>query len=316
MIPLDLRPPCADPANALKDPWGAAFGGVVFLITIIVLIALSAVGKLEGVEGVWTVTAPAALLILVRDVGYDVMSKGTREGDVAESSRRAGEEKGPDGADAVGQEVGHEKNHGLKGVQEKGKEEVTPGTPVPHSSGSSRQATPPAGLPDASTSMHAHDTARASNSGTATPKARAPSPPSRPASPTSLGTRTNPSPTPPSAPLKHQRPSGPPGPFGGLRARFPTVTSIIAHLPWTLIPFAFSMFILVESLSHTGWIRVFGGWWASWANVGGTGGCIFLMGLIGALGCNVSLSLSLESGGPHRGGISNEGVRGRKECSA
>jgi hypothetical protein len=49
------------------------------------------------------------------------------------------------------------------------------------------------------------------------------------------------------------------------------------------------MFILVESLSHTGWIRVFGGWWAAWADVGGVAGGIFLMGLIGALGCNVSV---------------------------
>jgi len=46
------------------------------------------------------------------------------------------------------------------------------------------------------------------------------------------------------------------------------------------------MFILVEALSYTGWIRVFATWWTAWVNVGGLPGAIWLMGMISVLGCN------------------------------
>jgi hypothetical protein len=67
---------------------------------------------------------------------------------------------------------------------------------------------------------------------------------------------------------------------------FPTASLVISRLPLQLIPFAFSMFILVEALSYTGWIRVFATWWTAWVNVGGLPGAIWLMGMISVLGCN------------------------------
>jgi Na+/H+ antiporter NhaD/arsenite permease-like protein len=48
------------------------------------------------------------------------------------------------------------------------------------------------------------------------------------------------------------------------------------------------MFILVEALQYTGWIRVFGGWWTAWADVAGVAGSIWLMGTLAVIGCNVS----------------------------
>lgn len=68
---------------------------------------------------------------------------------------------------------------------------------------------------------------------------------------------------------------------------FPTFSGVFTRLPIPLIPFAFSMFILVESLQYTGWIRVWAGWWAAWAEVGGVAGAIWLMGMLGVIGCNV-----------------------------
>ena len=49
------------------------------------------------------------------------------------------------------------------------------------------------------------------------------------------------------------------------------------------------MFILVEGLQHTGWIRVFGKWWAAWVRADSTGvaGSVWLMGTLSVLGCNV-----------------------------
>jgi Na+/H+ antiporter NhaD/arsenite permease-like protein len=51
------------------------------------------------------------------------------------------------------------------------------------------------------------------------------------------------------------------------------------------------MFILVDALEYTGWVAVWARWWAAWARAGGTAGCIWLMGVISVLGCNVSRTL-------------------------
>jgi hypothetical protein len=75
--------------------------------------------------------------------------------------------------------------------------------------------------------------------------------------------------------------------FQAIPRHFPTFTHVFVRLPLPLLPFAFSMFILVEALSYVGWIRVFGGWWTSWVRVAGLAGAIFLMGVLSVLGCNV-----------------------------
>lgn len=38
---------------------------------------------------------------------------------------------------------------------------------------------------------------------------------------------------------------------------FPTATAVASHLPYALVPFAFSMFVLVEGLVKNGWVPVF-----------------------------------------------------------
>jgi Na+/H+ antiporter NhaD/arsenite permease-like protein len=42
---------------------------------------------------------------------------------------------------------------------------------------------------------------------------------------------------------------------------FPTVTAVLSHLPYALLPFAFSMFVLVEALVSKGWVPVFAYGW-------------------------------------------------------
>jgi hypothetical protein len=42
---------------------------------------------------------------------------------------------------------------------------------------------------------------------------------------------------------------------------FPTVTTVLSHLPYALLPFAFSMFILVQGLASRGWVPVFAYGW-------------------------------------------------------
>jgi hypothetical protein len=42
---------------------------------------------------------------------------------------------------------------------------------------------------------------------------------------------------------------------------FPTVTAVLSHLPYALLPFAFSMFVLVQALVTNGWVPVFAHGW-------------------------------------------------------
>ena len=72
---------------------------------------------------------------------------------------------------------------------------------------------------------------------------------------------------------------------------FPTVTTVVANLPFALIPFAFAMFILVQALVTNGWIPIFAHGWNAWAGKTGTVGCIGGMAFLSVILCNVNPSL-------------------------
>ncbi|PGH29435.1 hypothetical protein GX50_07815 [[Emmonsia] crescens] len=67
---------------------------------------------------------------------------------------------------------------------------------------------------------------------------------------------------------------------------FPTVTAVVAHLPFALVPFAFTMFILVQALVTKGWVPVFAYGWDHWVNKTGTIGAIGGMGFLSVILCN------------------------------
>lgn len=69
---------------------------------------------------------------------------------------------------------------------------------------------------------------------------------------------------------------------------FPTVTAVVAHLPFALVPFAFSMFVLVQALVTKGWVQVFAHGWDHWVRKTGTVGSIGGMGFLSVILCNVS----------------------------
>ncbi|KAG1781540.1 hypothetical protein EV702DRAFT_1042036 [Suillus placidus] len=72
-----------------------------------------------------------------------------------------------------------------------------------------------------------------------------------------------------------------------LYAHFPTVFTALPRIPFALIPFAFSQFILIEALSHQGWIDVFGVWLLR-ATYGDMYRTIWLIGVLGVILCNFS----------------------------
>jgi hypothetical protein len=68
---------------------------------------------------------------------------------------------------------------------------------------------------------------------------------------------------------------------------FPTFSVTMSRLPYTLLPFMFSQFILVEALSYTGWIGIFSKWFAVLVGFS-IPATVFIVGIASVLLCNVS----------------------------
>ncbi|KAJ7856689.1 hypothetical protein B0H14DRAFT_2752436 [Mycena olivaceomarginata] len=75
-----------------------------------------------------------------------------------------------------------------------------------------------------------------------------------------------------------------------LAAHFPTFFTALPRLPFALIPFAFSQFILIEALAHQGWIDVFASWLrhATHRNPASPYPTIWIIGVLGIILCNLS----------------------------
>ncbi|KAF9497009.1 hypothetical protein BDN71DRAFT_1468026 [Pleurotus eryngii] len=72
-----------------------------------------------------------------------------------------------------------------------------------------------------------------------------------------------------------------------LSHHFPTFFTALPRLPFKLVPFAFSQFILIEALTHQGWIELFSGWLVR-ATDRQTHPVIWLIGVLGVILCNIS----------------------------
>ena len=70
---------------------------------------------------------------------------------------------------------------------------------------------------------------------------------------------------------------------------FPTAVAVLSELPYALIPFAFSMFILVQALVTKGWVQVFAHGWDNWVNKTGNIGAVGGMGFLAVCLCNVRI---------------------------
>jgi len=106
------------------------------------------------------------------------------------------------------------------------------------------------------------------------------------------------SPTPPSEPEKSNKEKPPAGLFPKPRAilksahanlfdHFPTFFTALPRLPFGLIPFAFSQFILIEALAHQGWIDVFATWLVR-ATHRQMHPSIWVIGIMGVILCNIA----------------------------
>lgn len=75
--------------------------------------------------------------------------------------------------------------------------------------------------------------------------------------------------------------------YARLASHFPTFFTALPRLPFALVPFAFSQFILIEGLAHQGWIEIFANWLVRASNKQ-MHPVIWLIGVLGVMLCNLS----------------------------
>ncbi|KKK19419.1 hypothetical protein AOCH_001334 [Aspergillus ochraceoroseus] len=78
-----------------------------------------------------------------------------------------------------------------------------------------------------------------------------------------------------------------------LQETFPTATAVVSHMPFAVVPFALSMFVLVQALATKGWIEVFARGWDHWVKRTGTVGSIGGMGFLSFAGTNIGTTILL-----------------------
>lgn len=73
-----------------------------------------------------------------------------------------------------------------------------------------------------------------------------------------------------------------------LRDHSHTLYTALPRLPFALVPFAFSQFILVEALAYQNWVRIFAGWLSRATHAGEMHSTIWLVGVMGVVLCNIA----------------------------
>ncbi|KAL4983688.1 hypothetical protein BDW68DRAFT_29300 [Aspergillus falconensis] len=257
--------------NPFLDKRGAAFGAVIMAATLITVLALNAASQ-GHTHPVFWVTLPAAFVLFCWDVAYgwqhrhetrEIARKGREDVERTRAERAMRDEMAresvePQSTGALPNQPDHESSH----------------SPAVASTQPSPSGT--------STMDEKHE------QGLSNVSSLLPTPESPGQSRQALTAQ-------PLQPLDEHKPtkatleSSAIATYQWLQETFPTVTAVVSHMPFPLVPFAFAMFILVQALATKGWIEVFAHGWDHWVNRTGTVGAIGGMGFLSVILCNVSL---------------------------
>ncbi|KAL4908649.1 hypothetical protein BDW74DRAFT_188550 [Aspergillus multicolor] len=262
--------------NPFLDKRGAAFGAVIMAATLITVLALNAASQ-GHTHPVFWVTLPAAFVLFCWDVAYGWHHRH----ETREIARKGREDV--------------ERMRAERAMRDEGmaRESLQPestgalGAPTPdladyldHDTHPSPMAAPTQPSPSGNSAMDEKQELGLSNVDS----------PSR--SPASLVPKEEALTAQPSRPPKDPKPtkatleSSAIATYRWLQETFPTVTAVVSHMPFPLVPFAFAMFILVQALATKGWIEVFAYGWDHWVNRTGTVGAIGGMGFLSVILCN------------------------------
>ena len=255
---LDL----AEIMHPFLDKKSAIFGSVVMAATLITVLVLNATSPTEGELPVFWITLPAAVLMFCWDVAFGWIRRHESRG-IAHEGRRELEELQYEGV--MRRSDSQDQGGSL--------EEVRPRpSPRPHIEGE-----------ETSTTVEGEKMPRqadggASNGGGVSPREL---PEEGGEHPHHEGRNSSPAERTTLVSLVTDA-------WAWSRETFPTATFVLAHLPLALVPFAFTMFVLVQALVTKGWVPVFAYGWHHWVNRTGTVGAIGGMGFVSVILSNVS----------------------------
>jgi len=307
--------------NPFLDKGGAAFGAVVMAATLVTVLALNAASQSKGEHPVFWVTLPAAFVMFCWDVGFgwyhrketrEIARKGRMEVETARAERALREEEERQAAMAHGAGLELEP---LEQRHSQDKNDIAAESTEPHPfpalmiSENLDQSPESSPRLESSVSMLVAGEGQNSRLSSHTMTAADEKQPI----PTSEISKSQALSTPAVEDEKNrivsERSSAEdqltiqPGRttlvslaadgYRWLQETFPTVTAVVAHLPFALVPFAFCMFVLVQALVTKGWVPVFAHGWDHWVNKTGTVGSIGGMAFLSVILCNVSHSTPL-----------------------
>ncbi|KAJ5546149.1 hypothetical protein N7494_003734 [Penicillium frequentans] len=278
--------------NPFLDKSGAAFGAVIMAATLITLLALNAASNSGKEHPVYWVTLPAAFVMFCWDLmcGWihrhdtrEIAAKGRREVELARAERERVQslQNSPEQAPMEGEHL---------------------------RDWSQSQATQDGvsiGAIDASINTKAHEDYQAPLSASALvekdqfPEIQQPGVIARDTQMSALSSSTEPLDAP--AVLDAEKRGGlnkagkqqpatlvsiSADTYRWMQETFPTVTVVVSHMPFPLVPFALSMFVLVQALVTKGWVPVFAYGWDHWVSKTGTVGAVGGMAFLSVILCN------------------------------
>lgn len=279
--------------NPFLDKGGAAFGAVIMAATLITLLAINAASNSGQEHPVFWVTLPAAFVMLCWDVvsGWihrhetrEIAARGRREVELARAERErqrslrsSPEQFALDHQEPIKALSGHPplkiivcpdsmdqtKRHIPSTSSVHDSKERFPEIQLPNPTVNNPQKSTLTDLPEP-LDISPSDGIDAEKRGSAYETEK-----SQPRTLISLATDL----------------------YRWLQETFPTVTVVVSHMPFPLVPFALSMFILVQALVTKGWVPGFAYGWDHWVNKTGTVGAIGGMGFLSVILCNVSVFL-------------------------
>ncbi|KAK1757304.1 hypothetical protein QBC47DRAFT_442118 [Echria macrotheca] len=246
----------AEIMHPFLDKKSAIFGTVIIATTLVVVLVLNAVKPTDGELPVFWVTLPAAVVMFCWDISVGWLGrKETRE--IAHNGRRELE-------------------------QARAQRAAETGVTVPESGSRTDLGS---GRDDATSEKQSQSAAPEGLEGDAINVGKVPRVPSD----TSAGKES-------CVDVEHPLEKDLPEPttlvslvaraWTWSRKTFPTATAVLSLLPLALVPFAFTMFVLVQALVTKGWVPVFAYGWDHWVNRTGTVGAIGGMGFVSVLLCN------------------------------
>ncbi|KAF9144830.1 hypothetical protein BGX30_011328 [Mortierella sp. GBA39] len=259
-IPKIVKTPNVDPRSCLVDPVGAIFGLSVLACSLICLIGTS-----FAHVSVWIVTGPFALLTLARDIWYDSQGK-FKPAQVAVGSL-SDRQLGDSGSITGG---------GVEAAAESEESRLEKGLPeiaVPEPS----IVRPVSILTEKDNGKPEDDQGSIETVGDSYIPAIIPTPTTMTITDNNINNQAS------SEDTTHQ--SWARKFSRKFEQKSPLLHAIAIRMPWAILPFTFSMFIMVEGLSHSGWIAIF----ANWATklVPNYVAATYAIGFVSVLLCNI-----------------------------